>query len=101
MKYIEIHKQTNRVHRVEDALPSSPAEASHFTECPDDSVAVGWWINPADNSVNAQKTWDIEEARRHRKAITEKSKMITEKYKLWWDKDKHQWKEGFEGHGNP
>ena len=69
MKYIEIHKQTNRVHRVEDALPSSPAEASHFTECPDDSVAVGWWINPADNSVNAQKTWDIEEARNKRNEL--------------------------------
>ena len=66
MKYIEVHLQTNRVHRVEDALPSSPAEASHFTECSNDSVEINWWVNPADGSVNAQKTWSIEEARNKR-----------------------------------
>jgi hypothetical protein len=45
--------------------------------------------------------WDIEEARKHRQAVAEKSKVITEKYKMWWDEDKHRWKRGFEGHGNP
>lgn len=69
MKYIEIHKQTNRVHRVEDALPSNPAEASHFTECPNDLVTVGWWVDPADDSLNAQKTWPIQEARDERNKL--------------------------------
>ena len=44
--------------------------------------------------------WDIEEAREHRRIITEKSKAITEKYKLWWDSEKHTWKKEFRGHGN-
>ena len=33
MKYIEVHLQTNKVHRVEDALPSNSAEAAKFIEC--------------------------------------------------------------------
>ena len=66
MIYIEVHNETNRVHRVEDALPSNSAEAAKFIECSNDSVEVYWWVNPADDSLNAQKTWDIEEARRER-----------------------------------
>jgi len=73
MKYIEIHKQTNRVHRVEDTLPSNSAEASVFTECSDDSVQEGWWVNPADNSLNTQKTWDVEEARAERNRLLAES----------------------------
>ena len=69
MKYIEVHSQTNRAHRVEDTLPSNTAEAAKFIECSNDSVAVGWWVNPADDSVNAQKTWSIDEARRERNKI--------------------------------
>ena len=44
--------------------------------------------------------WDEQVAREHRKAIDEKTRAISETYKKWWDTDKHQWKNGFEGHGN-
>ena len=66
MKYIEVHNETNRVHRVEDSLPSNTAEAAKFIECSNDSVEINWWVNPADDSVNAQRTWTIEEARTER-----------------------------------
>jgi len=69
MKYIEVHKQTNRVHRVEDALPSNLAEAANFIECSNDSVAVNWWVNPADDSLNTQRTWTVREARGERNAL--------------------------------
>ena len=69
MKYIEVHNDTNRVHRVEDSLPSNPAEAARFIECSNDSVEINWWVNPADDSVNAQKTWTIEEARTERNTL--------------------------------
>lgn len=39
--------------------------------------------------------WDIEEAKEHRRIISEKSKKITEKYKKWWDSKNHRWKDGF------
>jgi len=79
MKYIEVHTQTNKVHRVEDALPSNGAEAAKFIECSNDLVQVGWWVNPADDSVNAQRTWSKEDARDERnKLLAETDWMVLE-----------------------
>ncbi len=44
--------------------------------------------------------WDIEEAREHRRIISEKIKSISDTYRKWWDKDRKTWKKGYKGHGN-
>ena len=66
MKYIEVHLQTNKVHRVEDVLPSNSAEAAKFIECSNDAVEMNWWVDPADGSLHTQRRWDREEAREER-----------------------------------
>jgi hypothetical protein len=64
MKYIEVHNETYRVMRVEDALPSNPAEAAHFIECPDDNVEENWWLDPATETLYEFKKWeDVNEVR--------------------------------------
>ena len=89
MKYIEVHQETNRVHRVEDSLPSNTAEAAKFTECSDDLVTVGWWVDPADNSLTAQKTWLIDEARDKRnKLLVESDWMVLEDSPYYSDASK-------------
>lgn len=66
MKYIEIHINTNRVHRVEDVLPSNSKEASLFIECPDDAVTTGWWLDAATETLHEEKIWTLEEVRDQR-----------------------------------
>ncbi len=66
MKYIEIHIETNRVHRVEDVLPSNSKEASLFIECPNDEVQVGWWLDAGTETLHEEKIWTQDEVRFHR-----------------------------------
>ena len=63
MKYIEIHIETNRVHRVEDVLPSNSKEASLFIECPNDEVQVGWWLDAGTETLHEEKIWTKDEVR--------------------------------------
>ena len=69
MKYIEIHKQTNRVDRVEDTLPSNPATAALFIECPDDNVAKNWWLDEATDTLHEEKIWTAEEIKDRRNEL--------------------------------
>jgi len=52
-----------RVIRIEDTLPSNSAEAAHFTECPDDSVDIDWWMNEAADTLHEEKIWTPDEVR--------------------------------------
>jgi len=86
MKYIEIHKQTKRVHRVEDTLPSNPATAALFIECPDDTVAVDWWLDEATDTLHEEKIWTMEEIKyRRNKELLDSDWMVLEDSKYVTD----------------
>ena len=50
----------------QDTLPSNSATAALFIECPDDTVAEGWWLDEATDTLHEEKIWTAEEIKDRR-----------------------------------